>query len=212
MQPLHDGTFLQGFTSVYQDKYRNVYITVKDQIIRVADLMKLNRHRAQTIADVLWSPSEIYVHKDEYIQPWVYLKAFHRLWDNIELYRNSLFYNNVGRGVYTAPAYDKSELVIGQNELVTNAVINRICTQLWTNLRSLINFFNITNVAAVALKPTVVPTSTPTPTLTVTPTPTPTPTPSETCPDDAIIDMNTGDCFISSTGVYIVSGAKIPLL
>lgn len=211
MQPLHDGTFLEGFTSVHQDRYRNVYIIVRDQIIRIADTMKLKRYRAQSIENVLWSKEEIYVHKDEYVQPWVYLKAFHRLWDNIELYRNSLFYNNVGRGVYTAPTYDKSDLVIGQNELVTNAVINRICEQLWLNLKSLVNYFNVTNVPTIA--PTLTPTATitPVPTLTPTPTPTPTETPTETCPIDAIIDINTGDCFRTSTGAYIVSGARIPL-
>jgi hypothetical protein len=140
---LSDGTILQGFNTIFQDKYRNAYFSVKDQIVRAADLMKLNRHRAQTINNLLWSLEEMYVHKEEYIQPWVYLKSFHRLWDNIEVFRNSLFYNETGAGSYVPPTYSKSDLVIGQNEIVTNAVINRICAQLWTNLRSVISYFDI---------------------------------------------------------------------
>jgi hypothetical protein len=64
------------------------------------------------------------------------------LWDNIELFRGSLFYNEFGRRLYTGPTYKKEDLIIGQNELVTNSVINRLCDQLWSNLKTLINYFD----------------------------------------------------------------------
>jgi len=81
---------LQGYYSIYQDQFRNLYITVKDQVIRIADIMKLVRYKAQEEGNIRWSPEELYVNKEEYIQPWVYLKTFHRLWDNIEIFRNSI--------------------------------------------------------------------------------------------------------------------------
>jgi len=54
----------------------------------------------------------------------------------------SLFYDLDGCKSYTKPTYMKNDLIIGQNEIVTNAVINRIAEQLWTNLKPLINYFD----------------------------------------------------------------------
>jgi hypothetical protein len=140
-QLLVDGTTLTGYNSIFQDQFRNLFITVKDQIVRVADLMKIQRHKAITSDALYWKANQMYVHKDEYIQSWVYLKTFHRLWDNIEIFRNSLFYPQTGNKVYVPPTYMKEDILIGQNELVTNAVINRICNQLWTNLSSIVKYF-----------------------------------------------------------------------
>jgi hypothetical protein len=70
------------------------------------------------------------------------MKAFHRMWDNIEMLRNSLFYKEVGCKRYVTPAFAKEDLTIGQNEIVTNSVINRLTNQLWTNLQSLIKYFD----------------------------------------------------------------------
>jgi hypothetical protein len=44
--------------------------------------------------------------------------------------------------IRVAPTYLKEDLIIGQNEIVTNAVINRLAEQLWTNMQSLINYFD----------------------------------------------------------------------
>ncbi len=214
-QSLTDETTLQGYNSVYQDKFRNLYITVKDQIIRVADLMKLKRNRSQDLENLLWSSNELHVHKDEYVQPWVYIKSFHRLWDNIELFRNSLFYDDSVTGFYTPPVYKKSELVIGQNEIVTNAVINRLSSQLWANLRSIINYFNVVNVPPISIEVETTPVVTEIPTLTVTetPAPTPTPTPTFTYPADGIVDINDNSIYMvdmNNTTTYLVTGAKIP--
>lgn len=137
-----DGAYLHKFVSVSQDKYRNLFITVGDKILKVPDLQKLVELKAALPADLYWKLEDLLIHKEEYIQPWVYLKAFHRLWDNIEIVRNALTYEPSGCKSYSSPKYKKEDLVIGQNELVTNAVINRLSEQLWANLSSLFNYFD----------------------------------------------------------------------
>ena len=137
-----DNNILQGYNSLSQDKFRNVYVTVGDKILKIPDLQKIVESKAALPANLYWSLNDLLIHKEEYIQPWVYLKSFHRLWDNIELLRNSLFYSLTGCKSYVKPAYLKTDLVIGQNEIVSNAVINRLSEQLWTNLQSLIKYFD----------------------------------------------------------------------
>ena len=138
------GAILQGYNSITQDKFRNVYITIGDKILKIPDLMKITDVKAVISEELYWDLNEILVHKEEYIQPWVYLKSFHRLWDNIELFRTSLFYSETGCKSYRAPVYSKDDLIIGQNEIVTNAVINRLSNQLWTNLELLFDYFDPT--------------------------------------------------------------------
>jgi hypothetical protein len=137
-----DNSILQGYNSLSQDKFRNLYVTVGDKILKIPDLQKIVETKAALPANLYWSLSDLLIHKEEYIQPWVYLKSFHRLWDNIELLRNSLFYDLTGCKSYVKPVYLKTDLIIGQNEIVSNAVINRLCEQLWTNIQGLINYFD----------------------------------------------------------------------
>jgi hypothetical protein len=135
---------LQGYSSVSQDMYRNLYVTVNNKILKIADVLKTVEKKVPLNEKLFWQLNQILVHKEEYIQPWVYLKAFHRMWDNIELFRNSLFYTPSGCKSFVAPTYSKQDLIIGQNEIVTNSVINRLCEQLWTNLKPLIKYFEDT--------------------------------------------------------------------
>lgn len=138
-----DGVYFEGYNSISQDKFRNVYTTAGDKILQVADLQQIVDLKANIPSDLYWSLEELLIHKEEYIQPWVYLKAFHRLWDNIELLRNSIFYvSGDGCKSFKSPTHDKTNLIIGQNEIVTNAVINRLSEQLWTNLQSIIDYFD----------------------------------------------------------------------
>lgn len=137
-----DKQLLQGYGSSSQDQFRNLYVTVQDKILKIPDLQKLTETKANLPDNLYWSLNDLKIHKEEYIQPWVYLKSFHRLWDNIELLRSSLFYNLSGCKSYVSPTYAKTDLVIGQNEIVSNAVINRISEQLWVNMQSLIDYFN----------------------------------------------------------------------
>ena len=193
-------TIITGYNSVAQDKFRNVYVGVQDKILKIPDLMYLTNSKAFLPPDLYWDLNELLIHKEEYIQPWVYLKSFHRLWDNIELLRNSLFYQPEGCKSYVAPYYDKDQLVIGQNEIVTNATINRLAHQLWLNLQPLVDYFDpdcvqhervvVSNATRVAPTPTaaslnlnfnfLIPTPTPSPSPTTTPFATPSPTPSGT--------------------------------
>lgn len=137
-----DGQFIKGYNSLSQDKFRNVCVTVGDKILKIPDLQKIVESKAPIPSDLNWSLNDLLIHKEEYVQPWVYLKSFHRLWDKIELMRNSLFYDLVGCKSYTKPEYMKTDLVIGQNEIVSNAVINRLSEQLWTNLSSMFDYFD----------------------------------------------------------------------
>jgi hypothetical protein len=138
-----DGYYFEGYNSVSQDEFRNVYITAKDKIMQIADLQEIVDLKAPIPSNLYWSLDDLKIHKEEYIQPWVYLKAFHRLWDNIELIKNSIFYvPNDKCKSFIASVYAKEDLIIGQNEIVTNAVINRLSEQLWSNLQSVINYFD----------------------------------------------------------------------
>ena len=133
---------LTGFSSVSQDKYRNLYVTVDDKILKIADLQKVVNDLA-LLPNLYWKEPDLLIHKEEYIQPWVYLKSFHRLWDNIELIRNSLAYEASGCKTYKPRVYKKEDLVIGQNEIVTNAVVNRLSEQLWANITTMLQYFNV---------------------------------------------------------------------
>lgn len=133
---------LTGFTSITQDFNRNLYITNGDKILKVPDLMKILELKASISDNLYWSTDELLIHKEEYVQPWVYLKSIHRLWDNIELLRSSLFYDARGCKAPTKPVYEKSDLVIGKNELATNAVWNRLFTYLWKNVETMLNHFD----------------------------------------------------------------------
>lgn len=138
-----DGNVLEGFNSLYQDSFANLYITAGDKILNVQDLQHMQQLKSAINPALYWKLDELKIHKEEYIQSWVYLKSFHRLWDNIELLRNSLYYSTEDIcKQYVAPKYAKEDLIIGQNEIVTNAVVNRLSEQLWTNMESIINYFD----------------------------------------------------------------------
>lgn len=140
-----NGDYLQGFNSIAQDMFRNTYVTVGDKVLLIPDLQQVVKLKSSTAesSKLRWKLEELKVHKEEYVQPWVYLKSFHRLWDNIEILRNSIFYSkNNPCKMFTPPAFQKTDLIIGQNEIVTNATINRLTEQLWTNLQSVIKYFD----------------------------------------------------------------------
>ena len=138
-----DGYVLEGYNSISQDIYRNLYVTVGDKILQIPELQRVVELKAPIDPNLLWKLEDLLIHKEEYVQPWVYLKAFHRLWDNIELLRSSLFYNdNLSCKTYVAPKYAKKDLIIGQNEIVSNTVINRVIDQLWENFESILKYFD----------------------------------------------------------------------
>ena len=138
---LQDQTCATNIAAVMQDEFRNVLIASGTNIIKYNDRMALRQQKGLLPPSFL-PAQELFIHKQEYVQDWVYNKSFQRLWDNIEIFRNTLFYSNSACKTYTAPTYSKTQVKVGQNEIVTNLVINRLVSYLWTNLESIINYFD----------------------------------------------------------------------
>jgi len=128
-------------TRAYHDEYRNLLITNNDIILKYVDVMELTQKSNNSNTN-FWSKEDLFIHKEEYVQNWVYTKSLQRLWDNIELFRNSLFYTSGYCKSYTPPIHSKDKIIIGQNEIVTSAVINRVLGYLWDNFYTLIKFYD----------------------------------------------------------------------
>lgn len=131
----------QNITSVHQDQYRNVLVTSGEKILKYVDPMRTKQLKGP-LPNSYWSLNDLLIHKDEYIQDWVYNKTFQRLWDNIELFRRSLVFELDNCQQYIPPGYSKDKISIGQNEVVTAAAVNRVISYLWVNLSSVIAYFD----------------------------------------------------------------------
>jgi hypothetical protein len=137
-------TNITNITNIFHDEFRNLYVVSNDKLFKVADIMAL-----APLADVLpsyyWTFDQIQIGENEYVQSWVYNSAFQKIWDNIEIFRNILYYTSTSssnqRG-YKAPKYSKADIIIGQNEIVAASVVNRVLKYLWTNLYSVVQFFS----------------------------------------------------------------------
>jgi hypothetical protein len=138
-----DEQILKGYNNIVQDRFRNTFVVCTNKILKIGDLMKTVELKGTIPDNKYWKLQEILIDKEEYVQPWVYLKGFHRLWDNIEIIRSALFYNINKCKVYVGPKHKKEDLVIGQNELVTNTVLNRLIKQLWDNTETLKKYFDV---------------------------------------------------------------------
>jgi hypothetical protein len=132
---------VSNITDVFHDEYRNLLITTNDKIMKYCDLMTQIQLKGK-LPDSYWELEDLYIHKEEYIQNWVYNKSFQRLWDNIEMFRNSLLFTQQGCKAYKGPVYTKDQIILGQNEIVTSTAINRILGYLWINFNTLIDYFN----------------------------------------------------------------------
>ena len=135
---------LPGVTNIkglYQDEFRNLLVTSDNIILKFPDLMQLIPHKGN-LPTYYWSLNDLLIHKEEYVQNWVYTKSFQRLWDNIEYFRNTLYYSSGNCLSYSAPLHDKSKMIIGQNEIVTSTVINRVLGYLWDNFYTFIKYYN----------------------------------------------------------------------
>lgn len=130
-----------NINSIYQDEYRNVLITTDNIILKYSDLMQLLPKQGD-LPPYYWKLDDLLIDKNEYVQNWVYTKSFQRLWDNIEYTRNTLLYTNNNCQSYTPPPYDKSKMIIGQNEILTSTVVNRVIGYLWSNFYTLIKYFD----------------------------------------------------------------------
>lgn len=133
---------VNNITSIFQDEFRNLLITSNDKVLKYPDLMTLINLKG-VLPDYYWPLEELYIHPEEYIQNWVYNKSLQRLWDCIEIFRSTILFNSLdGCKCYSAPIYQKEDIVVGQNEIVTSTVINRCFGYLWENFMTFVNYFN----------------------------------------------------------------------
>jgi hypothetical protein len=133
---------LSGMSSMYHDEFRNLLITFNENIYKDVDLMKLKANTGY-LPDTYWPLNDLLINKEEYVQNWVYNKSFQRLWDNIEMVRNTIFFGTSGNcSMYTPPSHSKDKILIGQNEIVTSTVINRCIGYLWDNYSTLLKYFD----------------------------------------------------------------------
>lgn len=138
---VQDKICAENITSVHQDKYRNVLITSGEKILKYVDPMRIKLLKGP-LPKNYWNLNDILIHKDEYVQDWVYNKAFQRLWDNIELFRRSLVFELDECQKYIPPKHNKDEIILGQNEIVTAASVNRVISFLWENFTSIVEYFD----------------------------------------------------------------------
>jgi hypothetical protein len=153
---LEDGTFAGDFAdtldldynynSIMHDKHRNLYITNVNHILKYVDRLII-RDLKLNVDYHAWPVSAIYVNKEEYNQSWILNKSFQRMWDNLEVFRRSiiakpsavldddgntrLIVSNHSPDEYHEFEYDKSQVYIAVNELVTSNVVNRCAGQLF---------------------------------------------------------------------------------
>lgn len=130
-----------NITDIYHDEFRNLLVASDNKILKYSDLMTIIPLKGK-LPETFWSLKDLYIHEEEYVQNWVYTKSLQRLWDNIETFRNTLFYKDRDCLRYTPPIYSKDKITIGQNEIVTSTVINRVLGYLWENYQTLLKYFD----------------------------------------------------------------------
>ena len=82
-------TYNKDYRNVFHDEYRNLYIVNRNHILKYIDLLALVSLKLDTNG-LVWDYNKLLVQKDEYIQDWVINRCFQRLWDNLEIFRQSL--------------------------------------------------------------------------------------------------------------------------
>jgi hypothetical protein len=133
---------VDNINGLFHDEYRNLLVANDDKILKFVDTMTLIPLKSQ-LPNQYWSLNDLLIGDDEYVQNWVYTKVLHRLWDNIEIFRNTLLYDNTGScKQYKPPIYTKDKITVGQNEIVTSTVINRSLKYLWENFSTLLEYYD----------------------------------------------------------------------
>jgi len=133
---------LKNLKAVSQDSFRNLTVSNNGTLMYFVDRMMVQRNCGE-ISPLYWSMNDIYVHKNEYVQNWVYNKCFSRLYDCVEMLRNSLFFDDSTICKKYVPAiYTKEQCLINQNEMVYSVVVNKALGNIWANLMTLIPYFD----------------------------------------------------------------------
>lgn len=133
---------VDNINDLFHDEYRNLLIANDNKILKFVDTMTIIPLKSP-LPSQYWSLNDLLIHEEEYVQNWVYTKSLHRVWDNIEIFRNTLLYENTGTCKrYKPPIHSKDKITIGQNEIVTSTVINRALGYLWENLSTLLEYYD----------------------------------------------------------------------
>jgi hypothetical protein len=131
-----------------------LYVANQNNILRYSDTTKFFSYKTDT-TDTEWELEALQINKDEFVEAWVYNKIFNRFWDNLEIFRRALYGKPIVKeflpGVdevfirtFTTEElmpfeYQKSDIYIGINEIVSSEVINRCIKQLYSNMLVLMN-------------------------------------------------------------------------
>jgi hypothetical protein len=81
--------YVKDYRDTFHDSHRNLYIVNKNHILKYVDKLYIVS-LALDVSSKLWPLEKLLVQKDEYVQDWVINRCLHRMWDNIELVRQSL--------------------------------------------------------------------------------------------------------------------------
>jgi len=138
---LDNESCVNNITSVKQNKYRDVLICAGNKILKYVDPMQVKKLIGSTPSEY-WSLNDLLIHRNEYVQNWVYNKTFERMWDNIEIFRNILVYESFSCKSYKPTIHSKDKIFIGQNEIVTSSTVNRLIQYLWENFSTLLIYFD----------------------------------------------------------------------
>jgi hypothetical protein len=151
------------------DQDRNLFIAVGGYLLKYTANTTFVQLKESLRDEYFWDLKDILIHKEDVVQDWIYNRCFQRLWDNIELIRKSITQKlNATSGSYsvspftdldlqTFTFYKKDEIVIGQNEIVTVDVINRVILKLWQNIKTLNAMINYRQQLATVLTLTATP-------------------------------------------------------
>lgn len=138
------------YNGIFQDNDYGLYITNKYNIVKFTDILNIVDLSDNNAEKYYWNlENEINVKPGEYVQDWIYAKAFSKMYDNIDLFRRSIIGKpqyDYTSGKQTVKIIDldideyqkakpiaKSEIIFGINEYVSADVFNRSIKILVTN-------------------------------------------------------------------------------
>lgn len=143
----------RDYQSIYSHNDGRLYISNVLSIVKYTD--NINYYNLKRdVKKRLWPNDALKIKKDEYVEAWVYNKIFARFYDNLEIFKRSIYMVPVksttldGFEIITPRKilhrdfqplkYKKQDIYIGANELVTPNVINRCLNQLFNNQKQLL--------------------------------------------------------------------------
>ncbi len=151
----HDGVHVGIFSQpvgqnvrdmCYNDNHTAI-IAANDKLFAVIDIVAAKTIRTDVVDNILWSQAELLTQSNEFVSAWVHNSVLKKLWDNIMIVDHSVHSKfvqymtpqttDINFAIVTTtsgdrPEYDDSQLLIGNNEMVTSHVIERcfncLCT------------------------------------------------------------------------------------